>query len=363
MFHAVAREFAGESALYERLSGIVADRPDLGEPLLAAPRGQRRALLLFASIQQILRVTDPGHPLAAWYPSLGGTRSAQDQTLPDVLIDLVTKHRDSITTMCATRTTQTNEVRRAALLRPAFGFAAESLGAPLALVELGTSAGLLLVPDRYSYHYYNASRSETYGTGYQVDCEVRAGWPDPAATPVVIGSRVGIDLSPIRPADTDGVNWLRSCIWPEHVDRVARLDAALEIVATEAPPMITGNFVDALPAVLRTVDDDFVPCVYSSHALAYLRSTERASLLQLWDSVGRTRDLVVIVNENPVVGTRAFAPEARFDDDLATPVTAIIWRRGRPSVTVLALGGPHGNYLAYEPREYSYDPPLLTMPH
>jgi hypothetical protein len=359
MFHAVAREFAGESALYERLSSVLADRPGLGEPLLAAPRGQRRALLLFASIQHVLRTTGSGHPLGQWYPSLGGTRSAADPDLADAVTDLLSTHRVEITEACRTRTTQTNEVRRAALLRPAFGFATARMNAPLALIELGTSAGLLLVPDRYAYRYYNGHRSQTYGVGFEVDCEVRGGWPDSAAQPVNVGSRVGIDLTPIRPGDDDGVNWLRSCIWPEHVDRVARLDAALGVVAAAAPPMIAGNFIDELPAVLDAVDPALVPCVFTSHALAYLRSTERTTLLRQWDAVGRTRDLVVIVNENPIVGAHAFAPDARIEDDLKTPITVVTWHRGYPTVTVLGHGGPHGNYLISDPHEYAYDPPLL----
>ncbi len=360
MFRAMAREFAGESALYERMSTIIADQPELATPLLVAPKGQRRALLLLASIQQVLRVTEARHALAAWYPSLGGTRSPEDPKLAAALADLIGRHREHITTMCATRTTQTNEVRRAALVRPALGFAARRVDQPLALIELGASAGLLLVPDRYAFRYVNADRDETYGTGYRIDCRVRSGWPDPAAEPLRIASRVGLDLAPVRPDDEDRVNWLRSCIWPEHVDRVARLDAALAVVAATRPPMIAGNFVDTLPGVLRNVGPDQVPCVFTSHALAYLRSTERASLLRLWDSVGQTRDLVVIVNENPVVGVNAFDPAPRFDSDLKTPVTVVVWRRGKPTVTVLALGAPHGNYLHYQPRECVYAPPLLA---
>ena len=50
-------------------------------------------------------------------------------------------------------------------------------------------------------------------------------------------------------------------------------------------------------------------------------------------------------------GLHAFAPDAIADDDLKTPVTAVVWRDGQPTVTVLAHGGPHGNYLIYDPRQ------------
>ena len=97
--------------------------------------------------------------------------------------------------------TQTNEAARAAVLRPAFGRAAELIdGQPMALVEIGTSAGLLLVPDRYRYRYHDGSRAEIFRRrGLTIDCEIRGdGWPTPAGTPLAIASRTGIDLNPIR---------------------------------------------------------------------------------------------------------------------------------------------------------------------
>ena len=47
------------------------------------------------------------------------------------------------------RATQTNEAARCAALLPLLGL----LDGPLALIEVGASAGLCLYPDRYSYDY------------------------------------------------------------------------------------------------------------------------------------------------------------------------------------------------------------------
>jgi hypothetical protein len=361
-FRLAAREFAETAPLYERLSYVLADRPDLCRPLLAAPPRQQRALLFFAAVSQILRTTAPDHPLAQWFLVLGGERSADEGDPGAALTDLIAKHADEITQLCRTRNTQTNEARRAALIRPAIGLAARRFGKPLALVELGTSAGLLLVPDRYAYHYFSLAtgRDQVYDDGFTLDCEVRSGWPEPAAEPFRVASRAGIDLAPIRPDDEDRVNWLRSCVWPEHVDRVARLDAALELVKAEQPRLIAGDFITEMPRVLSSVDENATPFVFTSHALAYLGSQDRARLLREWHDFGSSRDLVVVVNENPVVGLHMFAPEATVESDLRTPVVAVIWQNGRASVEVLAEGGPHGNYLHYQPQEYAYEPPMLA---
>src|SRR5690348_4119627 len=82
---------------------------------------------------------------------------------PPELAELMRAHGAELARLCATRTTQTNEAGRAALLRPAFGRAAAlATGRAVALVELGTSAGLLLIPDRYGYRYARDGRQETF---------------------------------------------------------------------------------------------------------------------------------------------------------------------------------------------------------
>jgi hypothetical protein len=297
--HFARREFRGHSERYEYLSAAVADRPALAEPLLAAPPEQRLAILFFAAVQYLLRTVARGHPLAAYLPTLGGSRGV-DSGLPAALADLVAGHRDALTALCATRTPQTNEARRAALLRPAFGRAAEVAGRPLALVELGTSAGLLLISDRYAYEYRDRGRVESYGPpgGLTMTCEVRGGrWPSPTATDVAVADRVGIDLSPVDPTDPAATEWLRACVWPEHTERLDRLDAALAEVAAARPRMVAGDMVSALPGVLSTVDDDVVPCVFSSSALMYLSTAERRRLAATLAGFGARRDLTVVLNE------------------------------------------------------------------
>lgn len=361
--HFAVKEFAGASPLYERFSGILADRADLAAPLLVSPTGQRRALLYFAAIAYLLRTSAIGHPLTDWYPCLGGTRTPDEGDPGAVLADLVRSHVAELTTICATRTTQTNEANRAALLRPCFGtVSARFDGRALALVELGTSAGLLLVPDRYSYRYHGGGRSEVFEPasgepGLRLDCEVIGdGRPTTAGIALDIASRTGIDLSPIRPGDTDGVNWLRSCVWPEHTARLDRLDAALALVAVSTPRLIAGDFRTELPIILSTVESDAIPCVFASHALTYLGVAERDDIIGLLDAVGSSRDLALILNEAAACGAHLVAPDVPTPAGLATPVTVVTWRNGTASVEVPAVGGPHGAWLDCQPRGYAYRP-------
>ncbi|GFJ78097.1 hypothetical protein Phou_022770 [Phytohabitans houttuyneae] len=360
--HFARREFRGHSIRYEHLSAAVADHPQLATPLLAAPPGQRRAILFFAAVQYILRTVAPGHPLAGYLPTLGGTREA-DSAMPAALADLVAAHRDDLTALCATRTTQTNEARRAALLRPAFGRAAEMLGRPLTLVELGTSAGLLLISDRYTCEYRDGDRVESYGPagGLTMSCEVRGGrWPSPAAADLVVADRVGIDLSPVDAADPRAVEWLRACVWPEHTERLTRLDAALAEVVAARPRLVAGEMVATLPGVLSTVDEDVVPCVFTSNALMYLSAADSRRLAATLAEVGARRDLAVVLNEASQCGAELFTgrpAEAGPRGMLAVGLlTLVVWRGGRATVEVLARTGPHGQWLEWVQREYGYEP-------
>ncbi|MEJ3744133.1 DUF2332 domain-containing protein [Actinomycetes bacterium KLBMP 9797] len=361
--HFGSKEFRGYSPRYEYLSGVVADRPALAAPLLAAPPAQRRAILYFAAVQYVLRTIAPDHPLAAYLPTLGGARGVDDD-LPAALADLVVAHGETLTALCATRTTQTNEARRAALLRPGFGRAAALVDGPLGLVELGTSAGLLLLSDRYACRYERNGRAETYGPagGLALTCEVRGdGWPEPAAASLAVTQRVGIDLAPIDARDRTATDWLRACVWPEQTDRLARLDAALAEVARARPRLLAGDMVATLPTALSTVDEPAVPCVFSSNAITYLSDQDRADLVATLAAAGARRDLAVLFNEAASVGAEMFIgqrpAEAGPPGVLNVGVlTLVVWRGGRATVEVLARTGPHGQWLEWLPHEYAYTP-------
>ena len=367
MFHQFAEhEFRGHSPVYTALARACADDPRLGEPLLAAPPRQRRALLLFAAVQYLLRTAAPGHALAAYLPILGGDRPPDDG-LVAAYADLVGAYGDELRELCARRTTQTNEPARAALLRPAFGRAAHlAAGRPLGLIELGPSAGLLLLPDRYGYRYTDGSgQVRQFGRAdapapLVFDCVLHGGWPPELATEPVIASRAGIDLSPVDAADPQAVQWLRSCVWPEQVDRHARLDAALaEAVALpHRPRLIQGDMVDALPAAVSTVDPAAVPVVFTCHAVTYLPSARQRQLAATLGRIGARRDLVVVLNETADSGARLFSGDVPppVPGPAVAALTIVYWLDGQATVEVLGGTGPHGAFLSWAPRGYGYRP-------
>jgi hypothetical protein len=362
MFRVFIPEFRGESAVYTRLAELCAAQPALATPLLAAPWRQRRALLLFAGAQYLLRTKATGHPLAGYFPTLGGER-APDDALADAFADLVTAYSAELAQLCATRRTQTNEARRCAVLRPALTLA--GAGRPVGLVELGTSAGLLLLPDRYGYHYVGAGRDERVGwpdaAGPLVfGCAVQGEeFPDPVLQPTPqIASRVGIDLSPIDAADEDAVTWLRCLIWPEHVERLARLDAALGEVRAQRPRILTGDMLVHVGPAVSEVDSAALPLVFTSQALTYLPREVQVKMIATLAELGARRDLAVVLNEAPRCGLQLVSADAPPLGELErdAPLTLVVWRDGTPSVRCLATVGPHGARLAWHPIDLPYKP-------
>ena len=136
------------SPLYERLArGVAEDREML--TLAANARSTPESSLLLTAAHYLLLGGEEG-AVAAFYPSVAG--EARGDPYP-LFREFCLDHAEEIRTFISTRRVQQNEVRRCALLLPAFGLVAERVGSPLALVEVGASAGLNLLFDRYAYDY------------------------------------------------------------------------------------------------------------------------------------------------------------------------------------------------------------------
>src|SRR5262245_59382616 len=136
------RECVPSSPLYGRLAiGIAGDAELLA---IAATARARPVPNLFLAAVQFLLLQGIEHPLAAFYPGISGGTGGNpaDDPFP-VLCAFCLEHAGAIEQLLMTRRVQTNEVRRCACLLPAFAIAARRLGdRPLALVEIGASAGL-----------------------------------------------------------------------------------------------------------------------------------------------------------------------------------------------------------------------------
>ncbi|MGL4967664.1 MAG: DUF2332 domain-containing protein [Inquilinus sp.] len=204
------------SPLYEELArAVAADRETLGF-LSTLPDMKRQPNLLLAAVRYLFG-TPPG-----WTEF----RRA------------LLAHPDAVRSLMLERSTQTNEAGRCATLLPVLA----RLPQPLALLEVGTSAGLCLMPDLYSYDYGRKVIRARAGASEPpvFRCSTNETTPLPTAAPHVVW-RAGIDLSPIDASDPSQVAWLETLVWPEQATRLANLRAAAKIAAIVKPRLVKGD--------------------------------------------------------------------------------------------------------------------------
>jgi hypothetical protein len=254
------REFAGQAAdspAFAAWSAAVAEDREVLDWLATLPRLKQQPNLVFAAAR-VHGVPAPG-PYA-------GLREALLSDGPD----------GPIRATVLARATQTNEVGRLATLTPAFALLAERHhDAPLSLLEVGSSAGLCLYPDRYTYRWHTDDGEVVVGAGPELPCRVKGPAPLPPRVPAVAARR-GIDLNPLDPTSSQDTAWLDALVWPEHDDRRARLREALEVARTDPPHVVRGDLLVDLPQQVEEAAADGPVVVFHSAVIAYLDDEQRS---------------------------------------------------------------------------------------
>jgi hypothetical protein len=244
-------EARGFSATYERLALAVAADQGAVDFLDTVNERERQPNLLFAVLRwHDVDVHDPTGALA-W----------------------LAEHHDLVRGDLAARRTQTNETARCATLLPALSL----LPQPIALIEVGASAGLTLLYDAWRYRYVGDGRDVWLGPAdspVTLTCTVAGPVPLPAAVPTIVW-RAGLDLNPLDPADPATVRWLGCLVWPEHTDRAGRLSAALAVASARAPSVRRGDAVDDLAALVAQAPEGATVVVQHSATLSYLSEARR----------------------------------------------------------------------------------------
>lgn len=185
----------------------------------------------------------------------------------------------SVRATILSRATQTNEVGRMATLLPALDLVAEAELAPIALVEVGASAGLCLYPDRFDHRWTGDRVGSVVGElrgsgGPTLTCQVRGAFTPPREPPV-IAWRGGLDLNPLDVTDADAMRWLETLVWPEQDTRRQLLREAVAIAAEDPPHLRRGDLLTDLPGLVEEASAFGTVVVQHSAVLAYLTPADR----------------------------------------------------------------------------------------
>lgn len=226
------------------------------------------ALRLLGSVHRLVLQGRAGE-LAAFYPSVGGRWAAEPGTA--AFLRLLSDQPDVVREWLD-RPPQTNEVGRSSALYG--GLLQLSARLPVRLFELGSSGGLNLLADRYSYRdeagaWFGAPESPVV--------------LDPAwrgrpleSWPVQVVERCGCDRLPVDPSTSEGRLLLTAYVWPDQAARLDRLRGALKEAARGPAPvrrMSAGEFVAGLELAPGTTT-----VLWHSVMRQYMSADERAEV-------------------------------------------------------------------------------------
>jgi len=306
--------------------GVVAEL-FAGDP---APPGSVPQLRLLAALHYLV-LAGRASELAAFYPSAGG-QSPAEEAWPAARAAIV-EHFEWLRSRVR-RTVQTNEPGRSAVLYPALLWLTARHRRPIRLLEIGASAGLNLAADRFLYLLGNLRLGDP--TSPLVFREPWAPAPPidlaAAAAALRITARAGCDLAPLDAFDPADQLTLESYIWPDELDRMERLRAALSVAARAPVRIVRASASRWLPEAIGSGRDDELTVVWHSVMRQYVEPEE-------WSTIEE------VLATHPEVVRLSMEPS--LDDHLGRQRLAVREHPDGPEMT-LARAGDHGLPISWE---------------
>lgn len=305
-------EARGRSALYEALCHGVAGDHQVLAFLGRLPPPKRQPTLLLAAVRY------------CW-----GTQPDY-QTFRAAVLD----HSEQVAATMLARRVQTNEVGRCATLLPVLA----RLPQPLAILEVGTAAGLCLLLDRFGYDYGgHRLRPEGGQEPLVLPCRPIGPVPVPQVVPTVAW-RAGIDIAPLDVADEADRAWLEALVWPGQAERLARLRSAMDLARADPPTVVRADLVEGLADLAADAPGHATLVVFHSAALGHLSEPEHARFAGEVARLGA----VWLSNEGPTCLPGIVPPAPA--EGVPAGSHFVLGQGGRRA---LALAHPHGDWLAW----------------
>jgi hypothetical protein len=323
-------------ALCEGIADVLTTEDPVGRAVLAwpgdpAPLADNVPLRVTGALHALARSGRVRNLTAAFPPH----RTPSGPTLAAVLREAFRDHGREIVDFLAF-TPQTNEVGRSAILIGGFLAIAAETGLPLDIYEIGASAGLNLLADRYRYRLADAEWGPpTAGLALAPEW---SGARPPVQARLVVRSRAGCDVNPIDVRNPAERERLASYVWADQPDRLERLNAAIETALDAQFELVRADAAEWIEARIpaATGRDGGVRTVFHSIVWNYLPDVTRR----------RIEARLVLAGAE----ARSTSPLAwlRFELDAARGEALLrltIWPTGEERI--LASAHPHGRSIRW----------------
>lgn len=300
-------EARDSSPQYESWAQAIASAPEALERIGALPIGKRQPNLVFAAAR------------------LNGAPAATSAFVAWIL-----ENWSLVEATALARATQTNEPARCAPLLVALS----QLEGPISLIEVGASAGLCLIPDRYGYRFTHGRTTRSLGPAGDgslvIECAVE-GTEAPARMPDIVW-RAGLDLNPVDLSDADERSWMETLIWPEHAERRDRFRRAVDVLREDPPIIFEGDLVTELSALVARAPTDSTVVIMHSAVFAYLDDSARAAAESVISRLDARRVSLEGVQALPDVAARLPSRPVGKDGDFVLALDGV----------PLGYAAPHG---------------------
>ena len=257
-----------------------------------------------------------------------------DQGTVDRLVGEAIRKHDTVLLPWLDGPPQTNEAGRSSAIMAGLAWLSQRLGPRFELNEIGASAGINTMMDRFTF--------ELGGVKFGSPSPLRLapewrGNPPPDAEVVVTGSR-GCDLKPMDLRDPDAVLRLKSYVWPEAAERMARIDAAQSLALERAPELESADAGDWVEAIMAEPQvEGTTRCLFHTIVWQYLPGFTQDRITHAVETAGAATE-----RKKPVAWLRLETNRQTF----AHEMQARYWPDGEQWVT-LAAAHPHGAWVEW----------------
>ncbi|MEL6877343.1 MAG: DUF2332 domain-containing protein [Pseudomonadota bacterium] len=259
-----------------------------------------------------------------------------DQGEVDALVCAVVEAHDAALVPWFDGPPQTNEAGRSASIMAGLLWLAQRVPARFDMFELGASAGVNTMMDRYFYRLGQIEVGPA-NSPMRIAPEWR-GVGSPPAADIEITAIRGCDVGPIDLSDADSALRLKSYIWPDANERMERIDAAIQLAGERAPNLMqmdAGDF--AREQLVRPQEPGTTRVMFHSIMWQYMPAKTQSSITQAMEQAGAQATV-----EKPLAWVSLETDPATFRHELRVRY----WPGGEQEIC-LAHAHPHGAWVEW----------------